>query len=31
MLNLTENPYIRGGFHFFKFYKKIITLKALLF
>mgnify|MGYP000860561062 CR=1 FL=1 len=31
MLNLAENPYIRGLFYFFKFYKKQITLKALLF
>ena len=31
MLNLTENPYIRRLFYFLKFYKKQITLKALLF
>lgn len=31
MLNLAEIPYIRGLFHFFKFYKKQITLKALHF
>ena len=31
MLNLAENPYIRGLFYFFKFYKKQITHKSLHF